>query len=64
LIRKYDLRFNPISQDAAYILFEIIEQNLKIIDVQLNNNVSNEILANLDVITKKRKKKFAKIKAP
>jgi hypothetical protein len=33
LIRKYDLRFNPISDDAAIIIFEMIEQNSQIKDV-------------------------------
>lgn len=43
LIRKYDLRFNPISDDAAIILFEIIQQNQQIKDVELNNNVDNAL---------------------
>lgn len=43
LIRKYDLRFNPISNDAASILFELIEHNSTIKDVEMNNNVDNTL---------------------
>lgn len=54
LIRKYDLRFNPISDDAAIIIFEIIEQNSQIKDVQLNTNVDNTLRENLDTLMRKR----------
>lgn len=54
LIRKYDLRFNPISDDAAIILFQIIEQNSQIKDVEINNNVDNALRENLDTLMRKR----------
>lgn len=54
LIKKYDLRFNPISNDAATILFEIIEHNSTIKDVEMNNNVDNVLRENLDTLMRKR----------
>lgn len=42
-LKKYDLRFNPICDDAAFMLFEAIEENPTIKDVEFNNNVDYEL---------------------
>ena len=54
IIKKYDLRFNPISDDAANILFEIIEENGAIKDVEMNNNVDANLREILDTLMRKR----------
>lgn len=54
VIKKYDLRFNPISNDAANILFETIEENGAIKDVELNNNVDANLREILDTLMRRR----------
>ena len=53
-IMKYDIRFNPISNDAAIMLFEVIEENPNIKDVEFNNNVDYELRETLDTIMRRR----------
>jgi hypothetical protein len=62
LLRKYDLRFNPISNDAALVIFEAIEQNRMIRDVELNNNVDFKLRETLDTLMRKRCAKHKKAK--
>ena len=33
ILSRYDIKFNPMSNDAATILFEIIEENPNIKDI-------------------------------
>lgn len=54
ILKKYDLRFNPISDDAAHILFEIIQDNGAIKDVEFNNNVDAELREILDTLMRRR----------
>ena len=54
LLKKYDLKFNPICDDAAFMLFETIEENPAIKDVEFNNNVNYELRENLDTLMRKR----------
>ena len=63
IIKKYDLRFNPISDDAAHIIFEIIEENGAIKDVELNNNVDANLRENLDTLMRKRTGRMPKGRA-
>lgn len=54
ILSRYDIRFNPISDDAATILFEIIEENVNIKDIVFNTNVDNELRETLDTIMRRR----------
>ena len=54
ILRKYDLRFNPVSDDAAKILFDIIEENGAIKDVEFNNNVDANLRETLDTLMRRR----------